>query len=122
MIGIKCFDSSAWLAYYFGESEEVRDVVESACPLITSVLSLFEVKKRLLSLKKDSAELLTFMKQRSGIIGVDDVLAEKAAEISRKNKLAAMDALIYTTSVIHQAVLWTGDGDFENVENVKMIG
>ncbi|MEK6845963.1 MAG: hypothetical protein AABY26_04335, partial [Nanoarchaeota archaeon] len=77
MTDTKCLDSSAWLAYYFAESDEIKLIVESTFPLITSTLSLFEIKKRLLLLKKEPEELLAFIKHRSMIITPDTIIAEK---------------------------------------------
>ena len=121
MTDIKCLDSSAWLAYYFAESEETKNIIESVLPLITSTLSLFEIKKRLLILKKDPQELLEFIKNRSRIQVPDTTIVEKAAELALKYKLGAIDALIYATSVINNAELFTGDNDFRSLEKVKMI-
>ncbi len=121
MTDIKCFDSSAWLSYYFGESEEVKEIIEGAVLLITSSLSLFEIKKRLFSLKKEPKPLLDFIKQRSQIVVVTITIAESAAEIAVKNKLGAIDSLIYMTSRVHNAELITGDNDFRDLEKVKII-
>ena len=79
MIDIKCMDSSAWLAYYFAGSIEAKEVVEGEFTLITSILSLFEIKKRLLTLHKNPQELLDFIKQRSGLIVPNMEIVEKAA-------------------------------------------
>lgn len=121
MTDIKCLDSSAWLAYYFGTSEEIKPIIEKEGLLITSALSLFEVKKRLLVLKQDPKVLLDFIKERSGIIIPDMEITEKAAEISVEKKLGAMDALIYATAQLKNAELITGDNDFRGLEKVRII-
>lgn len=119
--GISCLDSSVWLAYYFAESKEIKDIIDSTSPLITSTLSLFEIKKRLITLKKETDELLTFIKHRSRIIPLDSNIAEKAVELALKHKLGTVDALIYATSILHEAKLVTGDNDFRGLEEVKII-
>ncbi|MDP1694777.1 MAG: PIN domain-containing protein [Candidatus Woesearchaeota archaeon] len=121
MTDIKCFDSSAWLSYYFSQNSAVKSMIDSHGLILTSSLSLFEIKKRMLNLKKDPEPLLIFMKQRSVIIMPTIEINEKAAEIAVKNKLGAMDSLIYTTSLMHEAELVTGDNDFRNIDNVKII-
>ncbi len=121
MIDIKCLDSSAWLSYYFGENKIIKEIVESGNLLITSSLSLFEVKKRLLSLKKEPKQLLDFIKQRSQIVPVNIIIAENAADIAIQKKLGAMDSLIYATNSIHNAELIKGDNDFRGLEKVKII-
>lgn len=114
-------DSSAWLAYYFAGSIEAKEIVEGESTLITSTLSLFEIKKRLLSLHKNPQEFLEFIKQRSGLIVPDIEIVEKAAALAIEKKLAAMDALLYTTSVLHKAEFITGDNDFRGLEQVRII-
>ena len=121
MTAIKCVDSSAWLSYYFAENRIIREIVEQGNLLITSSLSLFEIKKRLLSLKKEPKKFLDFIKQRSQIVLVTATIAESAADFAIKKKLGAMDSLIFTTSHFHNAELITGDNDFRGLENVKII-
>lgn len=121
MTGIKCLDTSAWLAYYFAESAAVKEVVESNALIVTSALSIFEIKKKLLSLRKDVQELLQFISARSELIPLTVPLAEQAANIAVENRLGAMDALIYTTAQSRQAELVTGDNDFRGLPNVRLL-
>lgn len=121
MTVIKCLDSSAWLAYYLAASEEVKTLIDGEGHLITSALCLFEIKKRLLAMKKEYVRFLTFIRERSIIIPIDKEIAEKAADIAIEKKLAAMDALIYTTAIVKNAELVTGDNDFRGLDNVRII-
>ena len=114
-------DSSAWLGYYFAEFSQVKDIVDGETILITSSLSLFEIKKKLLSLKKDPQVFLEFIKERSEIIETTIEITEKAAELAIQKKLAAMDALIYTTACMHDALLITADSDFAHCQNVLFL-
>ena len=118
---IICLDSSAWLAYYFAENNEVKEIVDGSVLVMTSSLCLFEVKKRLLILKKDFKVLLDFIKQRGEIVFPDVVIVERAAEFAVEKKLGAMDALIYATSVGCRAKLISGDNDFRGLEGVRII-
>lgn len=121
MTDIKCLDSSAWLAYYFQTTEEIKKIVDNEALLITPLFCLFEVKKRLLKTKQDEKVLLNFIKERSVIIIPDVETTEKAAETAIEKKLGAMDALIYTTAQVKNAELITGDNDFRGLENVRII-
>lgn len=121
MTVIRCLDSSAWLAYYLAASEHVKTIIDSEGHLITSALCLFEIKKRLLTMKKEHARFLTFIRERSIIIPIDKEIAEKAADIAVEKKLAAMDALIYATAIVKNAELVTGDNDFRGFDGVKII-
>lgn len=121
MTGIKCLDTSAWLAYYFAESPVVKEIVEGKELIITSSLSLFEIKKKLISLQKDFQELLKFIKARGEVIAPAVEIAEKAADFATTNRLGAMDALIYATSILRHADLVTGDNDFRGLPSVRIV-
>lgn len=121
MIDIKCIDSSAWLSYYFGQSEIMKEIIDGEELLITSSLCLFEIKKKLLLLKKDSETFLQFIKERSVIIVPNTEIAEKAADIALEKRLGAMDALIYATTQMQNAELITADNDFRGLEKIRMI-
>lgn len=114
-------DSSAWLGYYFAQFLLVKEIVEGENILLTSSLSLFEIKKKLLSLKKDPVILLQFIKERSEIIEPSIEIAEKAAEIAIQEKLAAIDSLIFTTAFLHNAQLITADNDFKQCPNILFL-
>lgn len=118
---IKCIDSSAWLAYYLEPKPEIIKIIEGGELVVTSSLTLFEVKKKLLKVEKDPEELIDMIKQRGMIIVPGIMLSEKAADISFEKNLAAIDALIYTTSLIFEAELITGDNHFRELEKVKII-
>lgn len=119
------FDSSAWLAYFLACTDAVNVFVEQECIMLTSVVSLFEVKKKLLHDGHDKSKVektLSFMKTRSILIDVDETIADKGAINSIEFDLPAIDSLIYTTAQKHNALLVTCDNDFRKLENVKMIG
>ena len=46
--GSKILDSSAWLSYLFAENDEIKEVIDSNEMLYTSVISLFEIRRKLL--------------------------------------------------------------------------
>lgn len=121
MIDIKCLDSSAWLGYYFAQFSLVKEIVDGESIIITSSLSLFEIKKKLLSLKKNPDLFLQFIKERSEIVEPTIEIVEKAAEIAIQKKLAAMDALLYTTAMIHEAQFITADSDFKSCPNILLL-
>jgi len=122
VIGIKCLDSSAWLAYYFGDSLFVKELVEKGeYTIVTSSLTLFEIKKRLLKLKKDAHPFLSLVKQRGSIIVPATAIAERAAQLAVEKKLGAMDALIYASALATSSELITQDSDFCGLEGVQVI-
>ena len=65
--------------------------------------------------------ILSYIKEKSIITKLEQDICEKAAEISLKNKLHAIDSLIYTASLINNCILVTGDNHFKNLERVIII-
>ena len=124
MTDSKLIDSSAWLSYFYAENTRIRDVMESDDMLLTSSLSLFEVKLKLLKDKKEQSLIqksLEIIKKRSLVIPMDTKIGEKAAEISIALKLSAIDSLIYTTSLTNNATLVTLDNDFRGLKDVLSL-
>lgn len=122
MTATKHLDTSVWLSYFFSSSKEAKKIIEEEAGLfLTSSLSLFEIRKKLLSLKKEPKTFLDFVKARSTIILPTVEIAEKAAEIAFAKKMGAMDALIYASCVLSQAELVTADNDFRGLERVQII-
>ena len=117
-------DSSAWISYFFAENKEIKNIIDSQNIFLTSVISLFEIKRKLVKDKLDKYKIsmiLSYIKEKSIIAKLEQDICEKAADISLKNKLHAIDSLIYTASLINNCVLVTGDNHFRNLEKVIII-
>lgn len=118
-------DSSFWLAYFFEDSDTARSIIESPdYHLVTSVLSLFEVKKKLLIEKYAALKIqaaLDLMVRRGIIAELSPAVCLEAADVSTRFKLPAIDALIYSSAKKNNALLVTGDAHFEGLENVRML-
>ena len=124
MTGSKFLDSSAWLAYFYAENNEIKSIVESSVILLTSSISLFEVKNKLIKDKTNEVKIqnsMDFIKERSLIIDVGAEIAEEAVESVRKYKLPIIDSLIYTSSLKNNSELITSDNDFQDLNNVKIL-
>lgn len=118
----KLIDSSLWLAYLFNSS--YSDLIDSDEILLLSVLSLFEIKRKLAKSKVDSSKIarsMEFIKKRSLIIPVSEEIAEKAVDFSLENNLSIVDSLIYATAMLNDSVLLTLDNDFRNLKNVVLM-
>ena len=118
-------DSSVWLAYFLAASEEIKKLIDSNTVLFTSAISLFEIRKRLIKenlQNKKIAQACEFIKENTIIIDIDTEISEKAVAISIKEKLHTVDALIYTSAIVNNAILVTADKkDFSNLNNVKIL-
>ena len=124
MTDSRFIDSSTWLAYFYRENEEIKSIIESDTILLTSAISIFEIKNKLI---KDKIELIKiqrvieFIKKRSLVINIDSEIAEKAVEFSIKNKLRTTDALIYSSALKNNSILLTLDNDLKGLNNVAII-
>ena len=118
-------DSSVWLAYFLAASEEIKKIIDSNPVLFTSAISLFEIRKRLIKenlQNKKIAQACEFIKENTIIIDIDTEISEKAVAISIKDKLHTVDALIYTSAIVNNAILVTADKkDFSSLNNVKIF-
>lgn len=118
----KLFDSSVWIDFLlYGNHKEL--VKKTEMPML-SVISLFEIEKKLLQKKLGGTPLaksMSFIKKRSFIIPIDEATAEKAARVSLQFGLPAIDALIYSTAVENNAALVTMDNDFRGLPNVILL-
>ena len=124
MIGSRFFDSSAWLSYLYANNQEIKSMVESNIILLTSAISIFEIKKKLEKEKTDINKInksIEFIKNRSLIIDLNFEIAEKAVDLSIKNNLHTVDALIYSSTLINNSILITLDKDFINLDDTILI-
>ena len=122
MTDSKLLDSSAWLE--FAINGTYKEIIESDVVLFVSVLSIFEIKKRLITKKyeeTDIMKILDFIKSRSIIVDINKEIAERAVEISFKYNLAAIDSIIYTSALSNDAEFITLDNDFRNLPNTTII-
>lgn len=123
MTSSELFDSTIWLDYLIKGS--FKDKIEQEEIFALSSLSLFEIKRKLLRnkelKKKEIDEKISFIKSKSNIISVDEIIAEMASEIAEKNNLGAADALIYTTTILNNSTLLTLDNDFRGLEKVRVM-
>jgi predicted nucleic acid-binding protein len=123
MTEFKLIDSSVWIAYLI--DGKFKELIESSETFLISSLSLFEIKRVLLKNKKiplqEIQNIISFIKEKSLIINLDEKISEKSSEISIKNNLPAIDSLIYTTALINKAQLITLDNDFRNLSGVTIL-
>ncbi|MBI4981012.1 PIN domain-containing protein [Candidatus Woesearchaeota archaeon] len=122
MSGSKLLDSSVWLEYLF--NGKFAEFIDSSEIVYLSVLSWHEIKRKLHKEKiepKKISRSLEFIRKRALFLSVIPEVADYAADISVKQGLAAMDALIYSTAKINSLPLFTCDNDFRGLEGVEML-
>ena len=122
MSGFKLVDTSVWLDYFFKYKH--KETIDSAEIVLVSVLSIFEIRKKMYKDKIDAHKIeavMSFLHKKSLIEPVTKEIAELAAQISLKYGTPAMDALIYATAQKHKAHLFTCDNDFRRLPEVNIL-
>ncbi|MGM0368388.1 MAG: type II toxin-antitoxin system VapC family toxin [Actinomycetota bacterium] len=115
-------DSSGWLEYFTDShnAEYFAPIIENTEDLIVSVINLYEVYKKILAGKDENSAIQAIaLMQQSKVIDLTEPIAIFAAKLSADLKLPMADSLIYATAKMHDAMVWTQDSDFENLEDVK---
>lgn len=115
-------DSSAWLEY-FGDgpnASEFAQAIEDPDELVVPALTVFEVFKRTHQIADETAALDAVAIMMQGrIVDLDASLAIEAAKTSIDTGLAMADSIILTTARAEDAVLWTQDSHFKDLEMVE---
>ena len=115
-------DSSGWLEYFTdsNNAEYFAPIIENTEDLIVSVINLYEVYKKILVEKDNNFAIQAIaLMQQSKVIDITESIAIFASRLSVDFKLPMADSLIYATAKTNDAIVWTQDSDFENLENVK---
>ena len=122
MTDSKLLDSSIWLSYLINGNH--TNIIEMDEIFLLSVLSLFEIKRKILKYKIEKnkiIKMIEFVKKRSLIIPINDKISEKAAEISVEKNLPAIDSLIYSSAILNKSKLITLDNDFRGLKEVTLL-
>ena len=115
-------DSSGWLEYFTdgAKADIFAPAIEDTANLVVSTINIFEVFKKILRERDENAavQAVAIMEQ-GNVIQFSSALALSAAEISHTKKIPMADSIIYATALSTNAVLWTQDADFAELEGVK---
>ena len=115
-------DSSGWLEYFTDgkNAEHFAPVLSEIERLIVSTVNIYEVYKKVISeMDEDNALQAVAMMQQAKVIEITSSIAVQAAKISYLYKLPMADCLIYITAREHNAIVWTQDSDFKDLEGVQ---
>ena len=115
-------DSSAWLEYLSDgkNAKHFTSVIEDTKNLIVSTINLYEIYKKVLSERDENSAIQVLgLLQQARIINVNTSISIIAAKLSFEKKIPMADSIIYTTAKVNDAILWTQDADFKNLEGVK---
>ena len=116
-------DTSGWIELLAGtERAGLFEPALKADRLIVPAIVRYEVGRYLLAHSDES--LRTLALQALGKfeqIPLNSPIADQAAILGARHKLAMADALIYAVACLHEAELWTQDRHFENLPDVRFF-
>ena len=115
-------DSSGWLEYFADgkNAKHYASAIEKIDDLIVSPINLFEVYKKILSqVNENSALQAVAIMQQAKVIEVTADISIQAAKLSHQYQLPLADSIIYFTARNNNALLWTQDYDFKDLEGVN---
>lgn len=119
-------DSWVWVEYFKGSEygKDAKKYIEGNEKAIISTINIAEVYRWILRFydEKVAEEKRGVMKERCFVIPVDGDIAVTSAKIKHNEKMGLSDAIIYATAKKENAILLTGDSDFEGKEDVIFIG
>jgi predicted nucleic acid-binding protein len=117
-------DSSGWLEYFAegNNSQYFASLIRKTNELIVPSISMYEVYKKIV-LQRDEEEALSAIGWMSTgqIVDLNQELALAAAVLSLEHKLPMADSIILATARASNAILWTQDEHFKDLEGVKYI-
>ena len=117
-------DSSGWVEYLTkGKNGPIfLPIIQDELNLIVPTIAIYEVFKRvLLEVGKDTALEITGVMSHGLEVGLDRDIAIDAAQISLDLKLSMADSIILATAQAYDALLWTQDAHFKDMDGVKYI-
>jgi predicted nucleic acid-binding protein len=117
-------DSSGWLEYFADgpNADFFAQAIEKPDELVVPTISLDEVFKRILQQRSESEALQAVATMQQGeVVDLTATLALSAANISHSLKIPMADSIVFATARAFQAVLWTQDEHFKDLEGVRYI-
>ncbi|MBI2632092.1 PIN domain-containing protein [Candidatus Pacearchaeota archaeon] len=118
----KLLDSSIWLSYFL--EGKYKDIIEVSQGLFLSVLSLFEVQRKLHKSSLDKEKIkksIEFIKEKSIILALTEEIANRAVEIAVEKNLPTIDSLTNMTVIINNKIIYTEDNDFRGLLNAVVF-
>ncbi len=115
-------DSSGWLEYFSGgqKADIFEPVIINTKELIVSSINIYEVYKKIISqADEDNALEAVAIMQQARVIDIGPPIAMQAAKFSHMFKLPLADSIIYITARENNAIIWTMDADFKDLESVQ---
>lgn len=119
-------DSTGWIERFTKgpKAPQYKQVIESIKPkdIVTSVVVLYEVYKKIKKLKSEEEALLAVAAlSQTTIVPIDQTISLEAADYSLEHDLHFSDALVYATARHYKAKLYTSDDELRPLREVCFI-
>jgi predicted nucleic acid-binding protein len=119
-------DSFGWVERFTKGPKAAKygQVIESSKPkdIVTSVVVLYEVYKKIKKLKGEEEALLAVAAlSQTTVVPVDQTISLEAADFSLEHNLHFSDAIVYATARHWKATLYTSDEDLRSLKTVSFI-
>ena len=117
-------DSSGWIEYFTdGPNGGIfADPLSDESQLVVPTVSMYEVFRVVLRERgEDDALRVAALMGRGREIPLSSALALEAARLAHEGHLAMADGIILATARLTGATLWTQDGDFAGMPNVRYV-
>ncbi len=115
-------DSSIWLEYFTNTKRAAlfKELIEKSEELLVPSITIYEVFKKVFRERGETNAVEAIEQMKEGkVVELDDWMAILASKISVGGKLGMADSIIYATTLLYDATLWTQDSDFKDMRNVK---
>ena len=117
-------DTSLWIEYFAGTplDESILNALYKNDELYVPTICLYEVRRKFLN-DNDVAKAVTAIDiMKNGmVISINSEIALLASDISIQYKLPMADSIIYATSVLYNADIYTQDKHFQNLDRVRFF-
>ena len=119
-------DSYGWIERFTNgpKAPQYNQMIESCEPkeIVTSVVVLYEVYKKIKKLKGEEQALLAVAAlSQTTIVPIDQTISLEAADYSLEHGLHYSDALVYATARHWKANLYTSDEDLRALKTVYFV-
>lgn len=118
---MKVLDTCVWIEIVLGTPLGVQLnslLLDKQSVLVPSMVQ-FELRRwALREYETSRADFIVLALREAVIVPTDERVAFLAADLARKHKLHALDALIYATALEHDAELVTCDAHFKDLPQV----
>jgi len=115
-------DSSGWLAYFADEPNAKHFItpLKDTASLVVPSVTIYEVFKVVLRESSENEALQAAAAMQKGtVVDLTAQLAIAASKLSLEHNLPMADSIILATAKEFNAILWTQDSDFKNINDVK---